>query len=440
MSTDESRWPDLFQEILDASGETDPEAFDPALAEMLILTRQLQRLGQASMPGAEDALARGRERVLQAIPAATPEPVAVRPARIPFWKTWMRGLSPVMAWAPALLMVVLTSVLVLTVTLSVAVGAKPDSPLYPIRRSAEDLAVRLAPPAQREAVLAAIHARRLQDAPFASEQERLAILPKAGQVSPSHPGTTDEDKVREGPDDPLVVAVGKREHTPTMTPSQWVAEVPGENQAARPGSASQPTDTPWLEQAPNQKPTRPAPRKTPSATRSKPRATATPAVRPVRTRPPKATAANRPPRSTPTPTVSRTGTLPPVRRGEATPTPPSRDQGPRVASAPITGVIKRVDRSHARPRWVIIGKTRIYITSKTVIQGKLVRGRRATAWTYVRNRRHYAKRITVKPASSSRVKPATPTPKSTHPRTKSPTPNRPRQGTLPPVRRATPTP
>ena len=438
MNTDDSRWSDLFQEIIETSGDADLEELDPALAEMILLARQLQSLGEATMPGAEDALARGRERVLQAIPAPAPEPVRGEPPRIPLWKTWMRGVSPAMAWAPALLMVVLTSVLVLTVTFSVVVGARPDSPLYPIRRSAEDLAVRLAPPAQRTAVLAAIHARRLRDE-YAQEGGLLAGLPNDGQAPLSQPGATDHGVRDEKPEDSLV-AVGTAAHTPTRTPSQEVAKAPTEGQATRAVVASGPTNTPFLERTP--KPTHPSPRQTRSAPRPKPRATATPSSsRPMRTRPPKATAPRRatarPPRATPT--VSRPGTVPPKRPGEATPTQPPKDQGPRVASAAITGVIKRVDRSHARPRWVVIGETRIYITSKTIIQGKLIRGRRATAWTYVRNRRHYARRITVKPSSSSRVKPATPTPRPRGSRSR-PTPTRPRRATLPPVRRATPTP
>ncbi len=501
MSTDERRLHDLFQEMLETrddfqTGESD--ASETGLEDMLFLARELQTLGRASMPDAQAALARARERVLQSLPAAPPQtsPQPQPQQRIPFWQRWGAVMAPAMAWAPATLIAFLAMVILLAVSISVSASAMPDSPFYPVKRTTENVALHMAPAAKRAVIEAAIAHHRAEEIDYLQEKGIRAIVPSyegevrgcvenVCQIGPFQVTLPPDVAAKLRPGDrvkvdievhpgrlmALSVAPGK---TPTPTSTVLVAtENPN---VLSPGATleSRPFDTPAVvrvtptkkpvhkpTQRPTKKPTRvrtkatakPTRQKPPSATPSRPRkastatmaplpppqATPTPSPRP--TIAPTATPApTRPPKATPraTPrTKPGIGTATPVpRRSRVTPNPESR--GDQIqAKKVIRGRINRIYRPRGRVVWVVIGRYRVYMTRNTKVVGRLVVGRQATARIYQKRGRWYATKITVrKPSSGSGTAP-TPTPsgRKIKPKRPTPTPTPRPVGTRPPVRR-----
>jgi len=85
-------------------------------------------------------------------------------------------------------------------------------------------------------------------------------------------------------------------------------------------------------------------------------------------------------------------------KGKTGVTSPSTDEEEVKAKKNVAGVIRRIAPNHS---WVLIGKTRVYITKKTKIAGTLAVGKRAVASTYRKGRRHYATSIIVKGAAKT---------------------------------------
>jgi len=139
----ERRWQELFQEMLEAAG-AEPGA-DGAreneiekMIDMLVLSQQLQRIGQQEMPDAEQALARTRERVLASVPEETVE----RSFLQGFWQKWRTlrppSLLPSLSLIPAPLAAAVAIVLVMGMMLFAAIKSSPASHLYPIRQISEN--------------------------------------------------------------------------------------------------------------------------------------------------------------------------------------------------------------------------------------------------------------------------------------------------------------
>ena len=92
---------------------------------------------------------------------------------------------------------------------------------------------------------------------------------------------------------------------------------------------------------------------------------------------------------------------------------PPTDRGEVKGKKTVAGVILRVARNRS---WVVIGKTRVYITGRTRISGRLAVGKKAVAITYSKGGRRYATSIVVKgevkktPPDKKKKPKATPTP------------------------------
>ena len=484
MSLGERQLQELFQEMVEPPCEPQDGEIDAGMAgaegleEMLLLAQELRALGRETMPDAQASLDRARERVLQSLPAPLPRP-APQPRPVdapPFWRRGRRALAPAMAWAPTALVLALTAVIFLAVTVSVSARAMPGSLLYPIKLTTENLTLRIVPKHQRGIIEDAINYHRAEEIQYAQERNIIVQAPYEGVVqgcegnvcrigaftvkmppavaAQLQPGDRVRVVIQVQPGEDLVALSIAPGRTPTPTPAMLAA-------TAKPAGdiRSLPTDTPAVVKV---KPTRkPAPRPThpppairkgaatkavppkptrraasPTAALSRPgkastatlaplplpQATATPA------RPPRATptpAPTRPPRSTPRATVKPKkpgiGTSTPVPRGGRVTPGAKRDRNKIHSRKVIRGRINRVYRARGRIVWILVGRTRIYLTRETTIVGKITVGRQATARTYVRNGRRYASKITVKAPSSGSAPQPTPTPE--------------RSGTKPPVRR-----
>jgi len=189
MSSDDHRWEDFFQDMLEGLGKKEPKGenarndLPEELAEMQMLAQQLQEIGKYEMPDAEGALNRARERVLASVP--TPAP-AVTPVSPPFWERWRVALAPIMApamaWAPAMLIITLTFVVSLGIAVSASVNALPNSPLYPVKQASERALLLFTPPDQRQARLDAITQERIREIKIAQTAGMNIDVPFEGEV------------------------------------------------------------------------------------------------------------------------------------------------------------------------------------------------------------------------------------------------------------------
>ena len=416
MSIDERRLQDLFQEMLETP-DIEAGDFDASgLGDMLFLARELQSLGQTAMPDADAALARARERVLQSLPAAAPQPQAATPQpqperKQPFWRRWYGAWGPVMAWAPAMLMVFLSLVILMSVTFSASANAMPGNPLYAIKRTAESVALRLVSADKRDAIEAAIEGHRIQEVGYLRDEGIQTVVPSyegevhgcSGNVceigaftvalppeiaAKLRPGERVKVDIEVHPDSLVAISVA-----PGRTPTPATVLVASEERpdVLAPGDtvASLATDTPAVVKvSPTRKPTRHPVRTaaekkkkatSPSkSTHSKPTTTSvtsvpkrrahTATVRPVRTpaaahtSTPAATKA--PPRAAAAPTATPAPPKPSKSTPRATPqrkprvgvsTPPSR----RSRVTPVVGQSR--DRNAIQDKKVIRGKIkRVY--------------------------------------------------------------------------------
>jgi len=480
MSLGERQLQEIFQEMVEPPCEPQDREIGAGIAgaegleEMLFLAQELQALGRESMPDAQASLARARERVLQSLPTAPsrPAPQPRSAAAPPSWQRGRLALAPAMAWAPTALVLALTVVIFLAVTVSVSAGAMPGSLLYPIKRTIENLSLYIVPKHQRGIIEDAINYRRAEEIQYARERNIIVRAPYEGVVhgcegnvcrigaftvrmppavaAQLRPGDRVRVVIQVQPDDDLVALSIAPGRTPTPTPVLLAT-------TAKPAGVipSLPTDTPAVvKMKPAQRPTRrpPAVRKgsatkvaspkptrqaaPPTVTLSRPAKASTATVAPLPppqatatpTRPPRVTptpAPTRPPRSTPRATVTPkkpgVGKSTPVPRGDRVTPGTKRNQDEIHSRKVIRGRINRVYRARGRIVWVLVGRTRIYLTRETTIVGKIVVGRQATARTYVSNGRRYASKITMKPPSRGSTPQPTLTPE--------------RSGTRPPVRR-----
>jgi len=211
-----------------------------------------------------------------------------------------------------------------------------------------------------------------------------------------------------------IIASGGLSETPTATmtlapPLTPVVATPTSETVT---TVSEPTETPTATVAPTKRPTRTPVKLTvvPTATKAIAIAIVTPTQRPTKT-PIKATATKAASTVTATPKPTKTPVRPTKTATSAitvhTDGALTEGRGYKV----ISGVIRRVYKSHNRVRWIRIGSRRIYFTKDAVIQGRVAKGRWAVVRIYVKNNRRYAASIVVKlkkPKAS-----VTPTPKVT---------------------------
>ncbi|HHB91336.1 MAG TPA: hypothetical protein ENK60_08530 [Anaerolineae bacterium] len=495
MSNDPRHLQDLFHEALES-----PEQFEAGglgagendLEGMLFLARELQALGRDAMPDAEAALARARERVLQSLPAAVPQasPQPRTEPQVPFWRRWQWAFAPAMAWAPAMMIFLLSLVILTAVSISASASAMPDSPLYAVKRTTEDVVLRMAPAEKRAEIETAIEQHRAEEVHYLRSKGIRAVVPAyegevqgcvgdVCQIGPFQVRVPPEvaAKLRQGdrvrvdiqvqPDGLTAVAIAPaRERVPAPT----LVAATEKSDVLQPGATipSRPFDTPAVVRVtPTRKPTRkpvqpPTKRPVqtqkkattrpisskPGVTPSRPRKASTATLAPLAplpTKPPRATrvltATPAPPRS-PQVTPRRqpgVGTATPVsKKRRATPgLEGRRDRNVVQAKKTIRGTIQRAYRTRGRVVWVVIGRYRVYVTRETKIVGKIAVGRRATARIYRKDGRWYATKITVKKASSGAGLKPTPTPNSRRigPRRPAVTPTPRPRGTLPPARR-----
>ncbi len=479
MSTEDPRLYDLLQSLLESDlaevqafgAGDDLEDMLEEVEELVSLAHQLQALGQRTMPNASAALARSRERVLHALP----EPLSTSASQslAPVSRgAWPWSWTSAMRWAPVMAVFVLSFLIFMALTVSASARAMPDSPLYPVKRTAEALTLKLAPPSRRPAIRQAYNQRRAEEIQYAQTHGIQVQTPYEGVVAycagqicrigpfdvvlppelaaQLRPGDYVRVLIQVQPDESLVaLAVEPRVNTPTP----WVGEPPA---GPIPGAIipSRATDTPAVVSPPKPRPstsprkpahptprpqkTRPSLKRSPSATPRPQKKVATstsPSLRPSlgTPSPPTATPAKpkptSPPKTSPAPGGKpRIGTVTPVprdKRSSSTPRPQVQQR------KTLRGSIRRIYRSGNRVVWIILGRNRIYLTSKTVVVGRLAVGRQAVVRTYVRNGRRYASRITVvQPTSGNK---ATPKSKGDRPRA-TPRPRTP-SGTAPPARR-----
>ena len=542
MSVEDRHWPDLFQEMLETPegafgevGARDEMAVE--LEEMLLLTRQLQDLGGETMPEADAALARARERVLQSIPLSEPSPAMVPPP--PFWQRWSLALAPALPAIPTALVAAIFLTLLLGATIYLSGHAQPDSPLYPAKLTSEHLLLLLTPPDQKEQLQTAIHQRRAREIRMALERGKAVEIPYEGEVQEcngytciiddftvripadvahslnagdwakmrihvepegdqlraeavqiltnsaastiaeasdaeneekeggvrtplpgketpdaqtTHPGpateTPDNDatttvipKITATPTGALVIAAGAANATPpasTTAPKVATASTTPIPSADIKSSSTAVSTVATSNPTPRKKATTKSTPKKKATQPPKKKATKKPTARPKRkpvptkkaTQPPKKKATKKPtarPKRKPVPT--KKATRPPKKKATTVPNPtppaptPHPTATPRTVTIagggisseparpgrkykPISGDIRKIGRNHS---WVLIGKTKVYLTRNTKISGQLKVGRHATAMTYVKNRHHYATSIVVKKKDISHPK-ATPKP------------------------------
>ena len=200
--------------------------------------------------------------------------------------------------------------------------------------------------------------------------------------------------------------------TPTQRPTKTPIKATATKAAPTVTATPKPTETPTATVAPTKRPTRTPVKLTvvPTATKAIAIAIVTPTQRPTKT-PIKATATKTAPTVTATPKPTKTPVRPTKTATSAitvhTDGALTEGRGYKV----ISGVIRRVYKSHNRVRWIRIGSRRIYFTKDAVIQGRVAKGRWAVVRIYVKNNRRYAASIVVKlkkPKAS-----VTPTPKVT---------------------------
>jgi outer membrane biosynthesis protein TonB len=186
---------DLFQgllEIIEGRGETveNEQVSVEVLQQMLVLAHDLRMRGTQKMPDAEAALARSRERILQAAASMTttaaPHKAAGRPALdLRLLGRWVwRPQRPLRSvWAPGLVLGSLAVTLALLTTLSAAADTLPGNVLYPVKRSAENLVLKLTPQDLRALRVASLNQRRAHEILAMQKQGISAEVPYEGMVT-----------------------------------------------------------------------------------------------------------------------------------------------------------------------------------------------------------------------------------------------------------------
>ncbi len=441
MIIDERRLQDLFEEMLESQGESQPGDFNASdasaegLRKLLHLARTLEEMGQQPMPDAAASLMRARERVLQAIPVNVPQ-TSPRPqasVKTPFWQRWRLALAPAMAWAPAALVLVLSVVILMAVTVSVSAGAMPDSPFYPIKLTTENLILKMASEPQRAQIEAARNYHRLQEIKYARDRGVIVRVPYEGEVkgcegyrckigpfivamdpllaAKLQPGDSVQVMLQVLPDDSLMALSVRpgRTRTPQPAPTRLIAKK--DAHILQPGEtlASRPTDTPIVLKLPPapkaaKKPVKPPTRK-PASAKKKP--TATHSAQQKRTSAP-ATTPQRPVMVSTAPPVS----LPPAQRTLApTPTPvPTATTLPRQPShtptppTPLEPTKRKPQIGTATPVRRPLGDAneakskKDSVKAKKVVKGKIKRIYRArgrVVWVVIGRNRVYLTRNTV---------------------------------------------
>ena len=190
MSTEDPRLYDLLQSLLE-SDPAEVQAFGAGddleemleeVEELVGLARQLQALGRQTMPHAPAALARSKERVLHALPEPRPAPASPLSRSIPKG-AWPWNWTSAMRWAPVMAVFVLTFLILMALTVSASAQAMPDSPLYPVKRTAEALTLKLAPPSRRPAIQQAYNQRRAEEIQYAQTHGIQVQAPYEGVVT-----------------------------------------------------------------------------------------------------------------------------------------------------------------------------------------------------------------------------------------------------------------